>query len=227
MTAGSPHDLPWSVLASLSREQAAEMLQSAVPERWEKGRDLVVEGDRADLFYLVDEGHLGVTVRDGEGGSALLAVLTRGDSFGELALVDDSATRTATVTAMSGARTLAISRADFLALRKRRPDFDRALTAMLVAQIRRLSRQVLDAHLLDAEAKVRRQLADLARAFASGGRESVVVPLTQDQVAQLCGIGRQRANEVLKELERAGLLRLGRGSIEIIDAASPIATGSS
>lgn len=61
---------------------------------------LVREGDPPDGFYIVKSGVAKVTKPSGPGGAeVVLALLRRGDSFGELALID-GLSRSATVTAM-------------------------------------------------------------------------------------------------------------------------------
>lgn len=215
---GDSQGLPWPVIDSLSAEQVEVLMGKTIPKKWLRGEALVFEGGPDDRFFLVEEGQLGVTVSTRFGDSVLLAVLTRGDSFGELALIDDNAARSATVIALSDSRTRSLSRPDFLDLRARHPNFDRAVTAILAGMVRRLSRQVLESRLLDAESKVRRQLRDLAITFTSDNTAGIsTIPLTQEEIAQLAGVGRQAANTVMKKLEREGLLRLGRGSVEIAE----------
>ena len=45
-----------------------------------------------------------------------------------------------------------------------------------------------------------------------------VIPLTQDDVANLAGTTRPTVNTVLKGAEQSGVIALGRGKIEILNA---------
>jgi len=45
-----------------------------------------------------------------------------------------------------------------------------------------------------------------------------VIPLTQEDIAQLAGTTRPTANRVIRAAEAAGMVRLGRGKVEIVDA---------
>ena len=78
-------------------------------------RDVVVrQGDAADRFYLIAEGTLRVTqTRDGR--QVELRTLGPGDVFGEIGLLNRSP-RTATVTALTDGRLLALDGEDFLEL---------------------------------------------------------------------------------------------------------------
>lgn len=77
--------------------------------------DVVVrQGDAADRFYLIAEGTLRVTqTRDGK--QVELRTLGPGDVFGEIGLLNRSP-RTATVTALTDGRLLALDGEDFLEL---------------------------------------------------------------------------------------------------------------
>src|SRR5262245_51576426 len=69
------------------------------------------EGDSADGCFLIVQGAVKVTVPAG-GHDALLAILGKGDIFGELALLD-SLPRSATVTALRTSELYCLSSAAF------------------------------------------------------------------------------------------------------------------
>jgi MFS family permease len=72
------------------------------------GQVVVAEGDEADRFYMIESGRVEVT-QDGRP----LRVESAGDFFGEIGLLRD-VRRTATVTAVTDTRLLALGRSDFL-----------------------------------------------------------------------------------------------------------------
>lgn len=84
---------------------AARLAELAVPA----GEVVIRAGEPGDRFYVVADGELRVTAPGVEG------TLARGDSFGEIALLRD-VPRTATVTAATDSRLLALQRDDFLAV---------------------------------------------------------------------------------------------------------------
>jgi CRP/FNR family cyclic AMP-dependent transcriptional regulator len=73
--------------------------------------------------------------------------------------------------------------------------------------------------------RLARRLLEVGRLFA-GERLPVVLPLTQDEVAQLTGTTRPTANQVLKRLAADGIVRLVRGRVELLDIAGLRRRGS-
>ena len=78
------------------------------------GEEIIRRGDRGDHFYLVESGEVEAQLED------RVALLERGEGFGEIALLRD-VPRTATVVARSDAQLLALDRDDFLAAVTRDP----------------------------------------------------------------------------------------------------------
>ncbi|MBA3690453.1 MAG: cyclic nucleotide-binding domain-containing protein [Actinobacteria bacterium] len=78
--------------------------------RFAEGRTVFREGDRADAFYVVRNGRFAVV--DESAGGVELRTLTRGDSFGEIALLQGTP-RTATVRASRPSEAFAVDRSSF------------------------------------------------------------------------------------------------------------------
>jgi CRP-like cAMP-binding protein len=78
--------------------------------RFGEGRTVFREGDPADAFYVVRSGRFAVV--DEAAGGIELRSLTRGESFGEIALLQGTP-RTATVRATEASEAFAIDRASF------------------------------------------------------------------------------------------------------------------
>ena len=97
------------LFAPLGAPQLEGLAHGLVETRVAAGETVVREGEPGDRFYVVAEGELDVS-REGRE----LRRVGRGEGFGELALVRD-VPRTATVTARTDARLLALDKPTFLA----------------------------------------------------------------------------------------------------------------
>lgn len=124
-------DLPEDVLSEL----AGRVQLRTFPA----GKTVFRQGDRPDAFYIVRAGVLHVVEEDPDtGNERVLRTLDRGESFGELGLVDGAA-RTATVRAILDAELFEVGEATFdrlLADTVRLPEFGPTFQA--VAELRQL-----------------------------------------------------------------------------------------
>lgn len=183
-----------------------------------KGERLFLEGDPGDTVHVIQRGKVAVETATRHGDVVILAVLAKGMTFGEQALIDPAARRTATVVALEPTETRVLHRADFDELRVRHPAVERFLVDLLAAQVRRLSRQVVEGLYVNAEQRVIRRLAELAGLYAEGATEvRVLVPIRQEDLASLAGTTRPTTNRVLRLLEAEGLVTLGRGRTVVLD----------
>jgi CRP/FNR family transcriptional regulator, cyclic AMP receptor protein len=204
----------WPVLSSLSVADRTRVLQAGRRRQFARGETLFRYGDPADAVYLLDHGRVAVRVQTPQGDEVILNVLGPGQVFGELALIDPRSRRTATVTALEACEAIALHRSQFEALRTAGPQVDRFLVASLAAQVARLSEHLLEVLFVPTPLRVIRRLLVLAEEFADAR-----IPVTQEELGLMSGTTRPTVNEVLRDLERQGAVRLGRGRIEVRDAA--------
>lgn len=207
----------WALLAPLDDESRRDVLASARRRKFRRGDILFHEGDPADTLHLVAAGALGVRVTTPLGDVAMVNVLTVGDHVGELAVVSP-APRNATVSALTAAETLAIHRSELEALQSRAPEVRDVLIEALVASVRRLTEQLLEAMYVPVERRIPRRLLALATALSPDGDPADVdIPLTQAEIAEVVGTTRPTANQVLGSLAADGAIALARGRVSIVD----------
>lgn len=206
------------LLAGLDEAERGRLLAAGEPRRFRRHEVVCHEGDPGDSLHLILSGRLAVRVTTPLGDVATLSLLGAGESFGELALLDPDARRTATIVALEPTQTLALRRSVLFALREQHPSIDRFLITTMAGYVRRLSAMVLEAMYLPVEQRVRRRLADLARIYG-GDAHRAEIHLTQDDIAHLAGTTRATANRVLRALEARGVLTLARGHIIVLDRA--------
>jgi CRP/FNR family cyclic AMP-dependent transcriptional regulator len=204
----------WPLLDGLSVGEREQLLALARPRTFARAAVVCHAGDPADSMHLVAEGRLAVQVSLDTGESSMINLLGPGDYFGELALLDRTGGRTATVSALEDSRTLVIGAQAFTRLRESNPSFERTLTVLLAHRVDILSQRLLEAMYVDLDTRLRRRLVELSRSYSSGdGR--VRIPLTQTQLAGLVGGTRQSVNQALQRLAEAGIVVVQRGQVEV------------
>jgi hypothetical protein len=96
----------------LSRDEIVEAASRAEPRYFSAGQVVLRQGDRADRFYIISSGEVRVTQQAEDGSEVEVRTLGPGQYFGEIGLLANLP-RTATVTAVTVAEILTLSRATF------------------------------------------------------------------------------------------------------------------
>ncbi len=208
-----------NLLDGLPDEDRARVTAVMRRRRFDKGIVVCHEGDPGDSCHLVVSGRLSVSVMTRLGDIAVLAIMGPGEVFGELALLTEQRTRTATITALEPSVTMELHRRDFDALSEQHPTVLRFLVDMLVSRVVRLSSSALSGLFDSVEHRVYAQLALLADMYL-GDAASGSVPLRQEVVAGMAGTTKSTVNRILKHAESDGLVVLRRGQFEVIDRAA-------
>jgi CRP/FNR family cyclic AMP-dependent transcriptional regulator len=209
------------LLDTLDEPERSQLLDRMRVRRYRRGQTVFHDGATGDSLHLVRSGRLVVHVGTPAGASVAVRVVHPGELVGELALVHPAHRRTGRVAAIEDAETLALSRNDFEQLRDRHPRVDRFLVAALAERLVRTT-EVAAELLRPPEQRIWRRLAVLAEAY---GPEPV--RMSQEDLALVAGTVRQTVNRVLRAGEAAGVVRLGRGVIEVLDEARLAVLGAS
>src|SRR5262245_45231017 len=142
-----------------------------------------------------------------------------GDFFGEQALLNRAAVRSATIQAVESTETLVVGRGEFEELRQQHPEVDRLLIGVLVAMVDRLTRQVAELTDVPGTVRIYRRLVALAELYGGDERtrQPIEIPLTQDQLAGLAGVHLRLTSRVLGEARAAGLLDTSQRRLVVRD----------
>jgi CRP/FNR family cyclic AMP-dependent transcriptional regulator len=206
----------WRLLDGVPQEEVRRTLEIARRRTFARDEVVFHEGDPAETVHLIEHGRAAVRTTTRHGQRATFAVLGPGEAFGELALLGPERRRSASVVAIEPLVTQSIYEADFQRLRREYPQLSAVIIALLSAQVQRLSSHLIDALYLPAELRVRKRLAELAEHYEEIDGETVI-PLRQDDIAELAGTSRATVNRVLREEARRGTIRLTRGQTAVLD----------
>ncbi len=99
------------------------------------GETVFLEGDIGDHAYVVDSGDIRISRKRGDGEELTLAHLSRGDLFGELALIDEQP-RSASATAASDSELMTLDRSTFQSQLQVNPERCRRLFRIFSARMR-------------------------------------------------------------------------------------------
>jgi CRP-like cAMP-binding protein len=210
----------WRLLQEVPDEEVRRLLAVARRRTFRRGEVVFHQNDPADSLHLIVKGRFAIRVMTPFGDQTTIALRGPGESFGEMALVGAGARRSATVEALEAAETFCVYQAEFERLRRAHPSVTELVIAFLASEVRMLNARLLEALYVPVERRVLRRLDELARSYERGARGLVEIPLTQEEIAGLAGTSRATVNAVLREAQERGLIKLGRGRVQILDAES-------
>jgi len=208
--------MEWALLRGLSDAEVEQVL--ALGRRRRFGRREVIwhAGDRAETIYLIHAGRLAVQFTTSMGDVVTVIVLGAGEIAGIVGGLGSDPFWTTSGVALEPTETMAIRMSDLTEARHRLPSLNEAVIRFLADRTLELADRLADALYTSADTRVLRRLVVLCDLYQQGDGE-VVIPLTQEDLAELAGVTRPTVNRVLKKEEGRGTLRISRGSVTITD----------
>jgi CRP-like cAMP-binding protein len=201
----------------LSSGDLERIASVTVPRSFPRGVRVLREGDSTDACYIVRSGDLRVTREHPDGRAIALATLGPGDIFGELAMLDGG-TRSASVETLSDSELLALPASDVRRVIAEHGEIAAKLIVALTRRLRETNERVARQSFQTVPSRVAGVLLQLiAEEAAPEGRLGVTVRMNQADLAQLAGTSRESVSRFLATLDRAGVVRVGRGRVTVIE----------
>ncbi|AIC17391.1 Crp/Fnr family transcriptional regulator [Pseudomonas chlororaphis] len=180
------------------------------------GQRLFQRGDPPCGLYAVLEGTVRVGAVSEQGKEALLSLVEAPHWFGEICLFDGQP-RTHDAYAVGSCSLLNVPQAALLELLDEHPQYWRQLALLMSHKLRLTFINLEQLSLMPAPARVANRLLMIARGYGETDTLRRVLHLPQEQLALLLSLSRQTTNQILKDLQGQGILKLGYGEIEILD----------
>ena len=213
---GPPHSRRVQIFSGLGTEEMTRIATHARSLRKERGEFIYMPGDRAELVYILKRGRVKLSVLAETGKEIAIDIIQPGEIFGEFALVDESP-RSNMAQALDDVLMWVFSKHDFTQLLTTQPKLAMSYIKLVGDRRRRMEKKLSD---ITSKA-VSGRICELLHELATGSAEietvfhDYLVPLTHHDVASLIGAARQTTTTVLNDLERRGIIELGRGWIRV------------
>jgi CRP/FNR family transcriptional regulator len=205
------------LFAELSSEELERIGQVAIPRRFPGETRVFHEGDSGDACYIVRSGSCRVTREHRDGRAITLANLGPGAIFGELAMFDGGV-RSASVEAIEDTELLALPANDMRALLRDHPKMAEKFVVALSRRLREANERISRQSFQTVPSRVAGVLSQLVSGdSAEQGRDGVTIRMNQADLAQLAGTSRESVSRFLAVLERAGVVRVGRGRVTVFE----------
>ena len=200
------------LFASFPEEQLRALATLVTRRSASRGSIIVAAGDPTDSLYIILSGRFKVMMSDAEGKEVILSILSGGEFFGEMGLIDD-APRSASVVAIEPCELLVLNRRDFKKCMTENAEMAMGVMRGLVRRLREADRKIGSLALLDVYGRVARLLLDMAENV--DGEKVVTKRLPKQDIAKMIGASREMVSRVMKDLQTGGYIEM-RGSTIVL-----------
>ena len=206
---------PWA--SALAPADLARVETETVTRMCPAGALVCRKGEPVEAWVGIIDGLVKMANVSADGKPTSFTGIGSGGWFGEGSLLKDEPRRY-DIVALRESAVAYMPRATFTWLLDTSMPFNRFIITQLNERLGQFIGMVEHDRLLGPEARLARCLASMFNpVLYPGVRPSL--PISQEEIAQLAGLSRQRANQALQRLEQAGLLRIDYRGITVRDLA--------
>jgi CRP-like cAMP-binding protein len=208
--------MEWILFKGLSDEEIEEVLAIGRRRRFARREVVFHEGDRAETIHLITKGRIGIRSMTSLGDVVTVVTFGPGDAAGLVNAMSSVIYATTSAIALEPTETIAIRVDELAEVRRRLPAVNEAVIRFIADRVIELAGRLADALYVPAETRVLRRVMALCDAY-DRGEGDIVIPLTQEDLAELAGVTRPTVNRVLKKEEARGTLKVSRGGLTVLD----------
>ena len=184
-------------------------------KRVQRGALIFAKGDPGSSVMAVLDGSVRISVSTINGHEVVLAQVSRGDLFGELAVIDGQP-RSANATAVENCELMVIERRNFLPFILSYPEVAIKLLELMSARLRQSNEQIEDVMFTGLPVRLARAILKLVKMTGCDVGPLRLV-ITQRELSQMIGVSREATNKELRIWEKRGWIRLDHGALTVLN----------
>ena len=187
-----------SFFEELAEEDIEALMAAAKRRTFRSGEVIFHRDDPGQVLYMITEGKVKICINSPDGQEISLAVLGKGEYFGEFALLD-GLPRSADAVALERVECYTLQRSDFQNAIMKNPKIAIQILEALTKRLRQTDNMVEDLIFLDVYGRVAKKLLELgdAHGVKTENGTRIDVRLTQQELASMVGASRESVNKVL------------------------------
>jgi len=187
-----------ALFADLTTDEMARLVAAAETHELSRNDVLFSEGDEPDHLYVVASGRVAIANKSIDGRESMLALMERGDLFGEMGLFEGLG-RSAEARALESSEVLSIPYVPLRDIYQQRPSLLWGVVKLLAGRLRSADVALADSVFLDVTGRTAKRLLELA-----ADADEFVLPITQEELAGMVGASRERVNKAIASFIRLG-----------------------
>jgi CRP/FNR family transcriptional regulator, cyclic AMP receptor protein len=191
----------------------AEVGEGRIRTDYKKNQRVFSQGDPADAIFYIQKGKVKLTVVSNQGKSAVVAILSAGDFFGEGCLAGQSA-RMASASTLADCSIVRLEKTRVIRVLHEQPAFSELFLHHVLARNIRIEEDLVDQLFNSSEKRLARVLLLLANFGKEGRPERVVPKVSQETLADIVGTTRSRVSYFMNRFRKLGFIEYN-GSLEV------------
>lgn len=200
-----------SYFAILPPGEIERLAESSRLLRLDANETLFREGEPALGLYCLRRGRVKVVRYSPDGRQLIVREFRPGETFNEVGALDASDNAATAIAAEKDTEVVLVPGELVRALARKYPELDSAMMTAMAGKLRFAMGRMNELALMDVKARLAAHL--LEHADESGS----ISGITHEELAARLGTVRQVLGRTLGELQKAGAVRVRRGSIQIVD----------
>jgi len=178
--------------------------------KYAKSAVIFSQGDPATEVMYLQQGSVKISVLSKTGKEAIVAMLSRGEFFGEGCLAGQSR-RMATATAMDATTVLVVEKMHMVQMLHDEPELSDRFRIHMLARNIRIEEDLVDQLFNSSEKRLARTLLLMARYGQESTPQQVVHQLSQETLAEMVGTTRSRVNFFMNKFRDLGFIEYNGG----------------
>jgi CRP-like cAMP-binding protein len=188
----------------------AQVGDSRTTLQCQKHQILFAQGDTANAVFYVQAGRVKLSVVSQQGKEAVVAMLERGNFFGEGCLAGQLVCM-ATATSLDNSSIVRIDKQAMIDVLHNEPAFSELFMSHLLTRSLRIQEDLIDQLFNSAEKRLARMLLLLAH-FGKEGNPKLVIPkISQETLAEMVGTTRSRVSFFMNRFKKLGFIEYTDG----------------
>lgn len=198
----------FTLFRDLTDEEVERLATTLHRRQVPAGTLLITAEQRGEALYFIARGSIRIFLDEANGSQVTVALLGPGDSVGEMSLLDEGV-RSAHAMTIEDSELLWMDRKAFLDAVRHVPLLAHNLLRELSQRLRLANLQIRSLVTLTVPQRLARQILLFADRYGreETGGTRVLLPLHQNDLAELIGTSRESVNRALAQLRREGVLR--------------------
>ncbi len=187
-----------ALFVDFTSDELAQVAAAAESHLLQRNDLLFAEADEPDQLFVVVSGRIAIANKSIDGRESMMALMERGDLFGEIGLFDELG-RSADARALEPSEVMAIPYAPLRDIYEGRPALLWGVARLLASRLRSTDVALADSVFLDVTGRTAKRLLEMA-----ADSDQFVLPITQEELAGMVGASRERVNKAIASFIRLG-----------------------